>query len=541
MNLKRTALSLLTAAMMATGFAAVGVVTTATPALANNCDPSGNGPDEMMSRGRAIARAQSWAANTSMTYDQGLCSDPEGNGAKYRHDCSGLVSMAWGLEGNLVTENFWNPATGAYWSGVTPIALDDLRPGDALVRSGHIELFARWVSYADHNQGAYVYSFNENNERVRNPYTVTPDFYDDEGMFHSGQLGKNTMSEMQGYHAIRYKRITEDEGQWATTYNKDGTLRVFARGDDDTLREWKNPGNTWTSLGGSIVGHPSAAVSPDGNLQVFARGGDGTLRQWSYVTGSGWVNKNISLGGSITGDPVATYFVDNSLQVFARGTDGTLRHWANIPGSGWANSNQNMGGSLAGSPAATTDGENALRVLAVGTDSKLHEWKFVIGSGWSPSNGVVGGTNLVGDVSTTITRDRALQVVARGSDSTVRRFAHLNGSWAVNNENLGGSVLSTPAITTSQDSTVQIVARGTDHALHYKAFVWGSGWSSWINKGGSIIGDPAITNGPTGNLQIYGIGYDGHLDQWHFDYDTGTNWGTADWGGNLYPANGAGN
>ncbi|WP_043625894.1 hypothetical protein [Nonomuraea candida] len=60
-------------------------------------------------------------------------------GRAYRTDCSGFVSTAWHLSRSLVTGEF------ATYNGKTVLAsLHDLRPGDALLRSGHIELFARW-------------------------------------------------------------------------------------------------------------------------------------------------------------------------------------------------------------------------------------------------------------------------------------------------------------------------------------------------------------------------------------------------------------
>ncbi len=62
----------------------------------------------------------------------------------YRTDCSGYVSMCWGLRDSLVTSTM--PQVSH------PIAKEDLRAGDILVNrdvaTGHVILFDRWADYA---------------------------------------------------------------------------------------------------------------------------------------------------------------------------------------------------------------------------------------------------------------------------------------------------------------------------------------------------------------------------------------------------------
>ena len=64
----------------------------------------------------------------------------------YRSDCSGLVSFAWSLSSPGLTTRDFVPGAAKY------IPMNDLRPGDALLRPGHhIVLFKDWT---DKSKGA---------------------------------------------------------------------------------------------------------------------------------------------------------------------------------------------------------------------------------------------------------------------------------------------------------------------------------------------------------------------------------------------------
>lgn len=90
-------------------------------------------------RRQIIARAEHWVAQ-HVPYNQGTWHEG------YRTDCSGYVSMCWGLRDSMVTSTMPQIAHR--------IAKEDLRAGDILlntdVASGHVILFDRWADYA-HN------------------------------------------------------------------------------------------------------------------------------------------------------------------------------------------------------------------------------------------------------------------------------------------------------------------------------------------------------------------------------------------------------
>ena len=67
---------------------------------------------------------------------------PQHQWGGYRTDCSGFVSMAWGLAAPGHT-------TSTFYEVEHPIAWDNLLPGDAIVRPGHhMMLFAGWTNQA---------------------------------------------------------------------------------------------------------------------------------------------------------------------------------------------------------------------------------------------------------------------------------------------------------------------------------------------------------------------------------------------------------
>lgn len=93
-----------------------------------------------------IARAFSWVEQGVMYSKRGSHSDHNGT---YRRDCSGFVSMAWGLDGSYSTRRM-APFDGTFSHALGSYA--DLRPGDALNRprpkkgNYHVALFAGWAN-----------------------------------------------------------------------------------------------------------------------------------------------------------------------------------------------------------------------------------------------------------------------------------------------------------------------------------------------------------------------------------------------------------
>ncbi|MGW0522965.1 hypothetical protein [Crossiella sp. NPDC003009] len=131
-------------------------------------DGSGVASDRASGFGdRVLARAESWYRQ-NLHYSQERCyhtgsgyraidwSGPLGGCRQpfHRTDCSGFVSMTWGLEFSYATPR---PGDSPDLADVAhPIQLPQLRAGDILVADGkHVRLFERWLDYAAGRYRAY--------------------------------------------------------------------------------------------------------------------------------------------------------------------------------------------------------------------------------------------------------------------------------------------------------------------------------------------------------------------------------------------------
>jgi hypothetical protein len=82
-----------------------------------------------ITRAEVLRRANSWVAKR-VRYSQR--STYQG----YRRDCSGMVSMAWGLGRSYSSRTISSRARR--------ISAAKLRPGDAVLTPGHVEIFGGW-------------------------------------------------------------------------------------------------------------------------------------------------------------------------------------------------------------------------------------------------------------------------------------------------------------------------------------------------------------------------------------------------------------
>ncbi|MFI6587131.1 hypothetical protein [Embleya sp. NPDC050493] len=112
-----------------------------------------------------VARAKRWA-------DLRLGYSMSGLHDGYRTDCSGLVSMAWGLSPPGLT-------TVTLPEVSHPIGRDDLRPGDILLNTapgaaGHTLIFAGWANAAHTTYFAYEESASKGAHHATVPYPYWP-------------------------------------------------------------------------------------------------------------------------------------------------------------------------------------------------------------------------------------------------------------------------------------------------------------------------------------------------------------------------------
>ncbi|MGP4102461.1 hypothetical protein, partial [Nonomuraea sp. KM90] len=186
-----------------------------------NCGVYTNQP---MTRSQALVRAKSWI-DARVPYSQAAChSNQYGS---YRTDCSGFVSMAWGLSRSYTTFDIHLVSH--------TIARADLQPGDALNDAdSHMALFVRWDDAA----------------RTR---PVVREQAGPDGSPTAERVWSAAYA--SGYTPIRYNNIRDDappavrESSSAVVYN--GELTFFGLGFNNRLDHWwvapgsANKRDTW--------------------------------------------------------------------------------------------------------------------------------------------------------------------------------------------------------------------------------------------------------------------------------------------------------
>ena len=92
-----------------------------------------------------VTRAKSWIGQPGTEYCPSWAFPnvyggyPGTNFGTYRVDCSGYASMAWGLEVSYSSSTL--PSQGVRLSSIGA-----LRPGDLLIRPGHVVVFIKWTN-----------------------------------------------------------------------------------------------------------------------------------------------------------------------------------------------------------------------------------------------------------------------------------------------------------------------------------------------------------------------------------------------------------
>jgi hypothetical protein len=293
-------------------------------------------------------------------------------------------------------------------------------------------------------------------------------------------------------------------------------LDAFARGTDGAMyHKWWDGSkwDGWESLGGQIMGAPSAVACGDNRFDVFARGTDGAMyHKWLY--GANWGGWE-SLGGIIIGSPNAVSWSANRLDIFALGTDGAMYHnwWDGSNWGGW----ESLGGVLVGPPASVAWGPNRLDAFMRGNDGAMYH-KWWDGSNWGGWESL-GGEILCTPAVASWAANR-LDVFARGPDGAMYHKWWDGSNWG-GWESLGGNFIGQPSVVSWGPNRLDVFARGPDGAMYHK---WwdGSNWGGWVSLGGQIVGAPVAVSWGPNRLDVFARGTDGAM--YHKWWD-GSNWG----------------
>jgi hypothetical protein len=314
---------------------------------------------------------------------------------------------------------------------------------------------------------------------------------------------------------------------------------AFARGTDGSLIVNRRLGGNWTgfsSLGGGIVGDPSAASVSSGAL-ALVRGLDNNA--YSTFVSAGSATGFSPIPGIQVGGRVTALERFGGVFIYARGLDGTA-FTNELRNGGWVGW-RSLGGVLTTDITAVTVGSD-IYLFARGTDNAVY---VNIGS-----SGNYGGWQRIGDLTVTSTiaavttgnpaqsGGRLVGIFARGSDNALYANA-LTGYQSSGWTSLGGAITSDPsgALVATGSPDVFVSVLGVDSALYVNRVRIGGAGQGFERLGGFLTGNPvAIQPPPVGGPdryqpQVYARGTDNGL---YVNTFSGGGWtGFAALGGQL--------
>ncbi|MDQ7809117.1 hypothetical protein Q5425_35780 [Amycolatopsis sp. A133] len=340
---RRTVLAATALAVVSFPSLAVAASTVATPASA------GSVVDGQITRSEVLSRSQSWI-DQRVPYSQSISwTNQYGT---YRQDCSGFVSMAWHLG--------FSRSTASLPAVMHTIAKSDLRPGDALWRTGHIALFVRW------------------NDAARTSPVVREEY--DNG--HNATERAWSPNYANTFSSMRYNNIVEDgsippSSRTVTRYGFSNTAgTIFAKDERDGIWQSLNPGtmaSQWV-LDGDRIG---AIIDGDFLLK------NGLFDTWHTMAGGHDVKQIALSGGRIA-------FSNSAGIIFAKDQMDGDWHVLNPDGRAaqWILDHDRIGAILDGSFFLKEDLDELWRPMATGGDVKkisLHNGRVA----FSNANGII--------------------------------------------------------------------------------------------------------------------------------------------------------
>jgi hypothetical protein len=438
-----------------------------------NCESySTNAP---MTRADMLSRSTTWL-QARVPYSQSACH--RNQHGSFRTDCSGYLSMVWGLKHSYTTDTLHQVSH--------TIARGDLRPGDALNRSGeHVAMFLAWEDAA------------KTRPRVREQ---------------AGPDGAPTVERVWSaatantYTPIRYDNVRDSSvmGGPEVVLWANGTIGTYAVHADGNVhgRGQEAPGGAFTawqqlSAGGGFAGRPSLVQMPDGTVNLYARTTSGTIVGTGNSAGPGsdfkpWQQVSPSGGAAVAGDPEVFVRPDGTIATYAVLADGSVNGMSQAtPGgdfSGWQRLSE---GGFTGKPSVlqAADGRVDLYVTttggaimgtgnSAGPGSDFKPWQQV-----SPS----GATAVSGGPEVYLRSDNTIGVYAVLADGSVNGMSQSTpgGAFSGWQRLSGGGYVDSPSVVQHSDGRVDLYVRGSDWTL------WGNGnkngpgsnWGDWTRVG----------------------------------------------------------
>ncbi|WP_211337125.1 FG-GAP repeat domain-containing protein [Lentzea atacamensis] len=283
-----------------------------------------------MTRSQMIVRSQAWI-DARVPYSQGACySNQYGS---YRTDCSGYVSLIWGLgrsETTLTLRNFSSLINRA-----------DLRTGDALLNDGHVALFVRWADAAKTQPVVREQAGPNGAPTVERTWSA---------------------STAAGYEPRRYHKVLEETPTPTPPklkdFNSDGRADIAAIDPDGTMVLFVGNGAGRVNYGKAMSGKGHwigqrllstgdfngdgkadiAAVSPSGTMELYSGNGAGDLGYSNVMSGAGhWAGQQAIAAGDFNGDgraDIAAISAEGTMELYTGNGAGGLGYSNAMSGVG---------------------------------------------------------------------------------------------------------------------------------------------------------------------------------------------------------------
>jgi hypothetical protein len=255
----------------------------------------------------------------------------------------------------------------------------------------------------------------------------------------------------------------------------DGALLYSARSGDGFA--------PFQSLGGVIVGDPSAVVTSNGT-ELFARGTDdrvytNTVTPSGAITGYSVV-PGLTVTGEVESFRAPTGEPAGGVRLFARGTDGAV--WTNLRRNGsWAGWTS-LGGFITSEITAGRVQTGGIRIFVRGSDNRVyfHETDGGFVPGWHVLDGLRITSNIAVPEGGLLS---GVQIFVRGEDNRVySRLVANSTPWQPRS---GVSATSDIAVTFEA-----VYVRGSDNAI-YSSQTTGATSQPFERVAGEVTGNPA--------------------------------------------------
>ena len=300
-----------------------------------------------------------------------------------------------------------------------------------------------------------------------------------------------------------------DVTQFSTPLIHPSGLFLITRGADNSILYSRGTPSTnsygnFFSIGGQIIGDPTAAIAAEG-AQIFARRSDNvavTNLVISFANPGGFYE----IPGLSISSEIAAVTLQNrgsrapAIRIFARGLDDGMVYTnllLNGDPQGWVNLGQYATSEITAAILPSDTINTNTRVVVRGSDNRLYAMVLD-----NDTAGVVSPWTALGDLTATSNPTlanggftfvpRGDEVFVRGANGAVWTWRFDSPGWV----SLGGQIIGDIAVSIPSDNGLHLHVRGTNNRVYLNRRPPGSTrFGGFINLGGVLTGNISASGG----------------------------------------------